>query len=363
MKKNLRLQYVDSIRMIGMFSIILIHVTSIFLPNNSTAYILNQFSRFGVPIFFILSGISLYYNYPVISRNNFFKYYKKRFITIVIPYLLWILIYFVYEYRHNISGLFNIKTIIEISKSIFIGKRHLYFLIIMIQFYIIYPFFCKIISMDRYDNLIIILSFLITLYLNLAAYLMRWHINITPFLNLDYLYLMMPSWLFYFIMGVYFIKNQEKIISFINKNETKSAMLCAWVISFLILLADGKLSNTYGSSIKPTVFIYSILSFFVLYYLSDILTKYTSSKLQTWLSSQSFFLFLSHILVMELLKSYLYIIDVRIDSLIFKGIVITILSLTGACILQYIPCAEYLGVKRKYYEKMNENYYEKSTVN
>lgn len=347
MKQNIRLQYVDSIRVIGMFSIILIHVTSIFLPSNSNAYILNQLSRFGVPIFFILSGIALYYNYPIISSNNLFKYYKKRFISIVIPYLLWILIYFIYEYRHNISDFFTVETIVKIIRSVFIGKRQLYFLIIMIQFYIIYPLLCKIISLNKYDNLIIIISFIITLYLNLASYLMRWNINITPFSDLRYLYLMMPSWLFYFIMGVYFIKNQEKIISLINKSETKNSILCIWIISFLILLADSKLSNTYGSSIKPTVFIYSILSFFILYYLSDILTKYVPLKLQTWLSSQSFFIFLSHILVMELLKSYLYIIEVRIDSFIFKGMVIIILSLISAYILQYIPFAEYLGVKRK----------------
>lgn len=347
MKQNLRLQYVDSMRVIGMFSIILIHVTSIFLPSNSNAYILNQLSRFGVPIFFILSGIALYYNYPIISRNNLFKYYKKRFISIVIPYLLWILIYFVYEYRHNISDLFTFETIIKILMSIFIGKRQLYFLIIMIQFYVIYPLLCKIISLNKYDNLIIIVSFIITLYLNLAAYLMRWNINITPFSDLKYLYLMMPSWLFYFIMGVYFTKNHEKIISFINKIETKNAILCIWIISFLVLLAESKLSNTYGSSIKPTVFLYSIMSFFVLYYLSDVLTKHVPQKLQTWLSSQSFFIFLSHILVMELLKSYLYIINVKIDSFILKGMIITILSLIGAYILQYIPFAEYLGVKRK----------------
>jgi len=200
---------------------------------------------------------------------------------------------------------------------------------------------------NKYDNLIIIISFIITLYLNLAAYLMRWYINITPFSNLNYLYLMMPSWLFYFMMGVYFTKNIEKITAFINKNETKSAILCAWVISFLILLADSKLSNTYGSSIKPTVFLYSIISFFVLYYLSDILTKHIPLKLQAWLSSQSFFVFLSHILVMELLKSYLYVINVSIDSFIFKGIIITILSIIGAYILQYIPFTQYLGVKKK----------------
>lgn len=347
MKQNIRLQYVDLMRTIGMFSIILIHVTSIFLPSNSNAYILNQFSRFGVPIFFILSGISLYYNYPVISKNNLFKYYKKRFFSIVIPYLLWILIYFVYEYRHNILDLFTVESLIKIFNSIFIGKRHLYFLVIMIQFYIIYPLLCKIISMDKYDNLIIIISFIITLYLNLAAYLMRWYINITPFSNLNYLYLMMPSWLFYFIMGVYFTKNIEKITAFINKIETKSAILCAWVISLLILLAESKLSNTYGSSIKPTVFLYSIISFFVLYYLSDILAKHIPLKLQTWLSSQSFFVFLIHILVMELLKSYLYIINVRIDSFIFKGIIITILSIIAAYILQYLPFTQYLGIKKK----------------
>lgn len=84
-----------------------------------------------------------------------------------------------------------------------------------------------------------------------------------------------------------------------------------------------------------------------MYYLSDILTKYVPINLQTWLSNQSFFVFLSHILVMELLKSYLYIIEVRIDSFVIKSVVIIVLSLIGAYILQYIPFAEYLGVKRK----------------
>ena len=344
MNKQGRLYYVDFIRVIGMYSIILIHVTSIFCPDNSTAYIINQFSRFGVPIFFILSGISLYHTYPIIDKKNISTYYKKRFITIVIPYLLWIIIYFVYEYRHNIEELFTIEALYTVLQSIFLGKRHLYFLIIMIQFYIIYPLIAKIISLKKYDKLIIISSLIITLYLNLAAFLMRWYINITPFGDLAYLYLSVFSWLFYFILGIYFVKFNEKIKVFVNKN--KGIILCLWVIMLMALIMESKLSNTYGSSIKPTVFIYSILSFFIFYYLSEVIVKHAPINILTWLSSQSFFVFLSHILVMELLKTYMFLANINIGSFILKGLLICVLSIIGAYVLQYIPFTEYLGVKK-----------------
>ena len=68
-------------------------------------------------------------------------------------------------------------------------------------------------------------------------------------------------------------------------------------------LAGIGLTDTYSSSIKPSVMLYTILSFFLMLHIFHNISKYTLfAKCFKWLSAQSFMIYLCHILVLKLLR-------------------------------------------------------------
>ena len=86
-----RIKELDFTRVIAMFAVVMIHVTSTYINQDSSfilfdmnlAFILNQVSRFSVPLFIVLSGISLGFSKPI---GDPLLFYKKRLVKIGIPY-------------------------------------------------------------------------------------------------------------------------------------------------------------------------------------------------------------------------------------------------------------------------------------
>lgn len=95
-----RIKELDFTRVIAMFAVVMIHVTSTYINQDSSfilfdmnlAFILNQVSRFSVPLFIVLSGISLGFSKPI---GDPLLFYKKRLVKIGIPYLFWFTAYIV----------------------------------------------------------------------------------------------------------------------------------------------------------------------------------------------------------------------------------------------------------------------------
>nr|WP_258881741.1 acyltransferase [Paenibacillus sp. sptzw28] len=101
----------------------------------------NTASNFAVPAFLFLSSVVLLYRYDVGTNQNWTVFYRKRFKTIVVPYLLWSLFYstVVLYTRHSsiLDGLFRFLKGLPIGGS----YSHLYFIIVIAQFYLLFPLF------------------------------------------------------------------------------------------------------------------------------------------------------------------------------------------------------------------------------
>ena len=81
MERKFNYQY-DFIRILSALAVLTIHVTSIHIENNTYSFILNQLSRFSVPMFIVLAGLVT----PSFDKN--FKsilFYKKKIFSIFIP--------------------------------------------------------------------------------------------------------------------------------------------------------------------------------------------------------------------------------------------------------------------------------------
>src|SRR5258706_1378582 len=128
---------IDMLKVIAILAVICIHTTTRTLEASSfdlqkvpLTLFFNQASRFGVPLFFMLSGFVLELNYPY--HISYLSYLKKRLSKIFIPYVFWSAIYFYLVYREHTENFL----IALISGN---ASYQLYFIPSLLIFYIIFP--------------------------------------------------------------------------------------------------------------------------------------------------------------------------------------------------------------------------------
>jgi peptidoglycan/LPS O-acetylase OafA/YrhL len=138
----------DIVRAFAILAVLLIHATSdgtVDLSAGSRAHVLfiavNKLSNFAVPVFFLLSGLVLFYRYfDDWSGRQALAFYRKRLQYILVPYLIWSLFYYLFNgwLQHPDRLKFNLPEFLEELKWADTGY-HLYFMIIILQFYAIFP--------------------------------------------------------------------------------------------------------------------------------------------------------------------------------------------------------------------------------
>ena len=96
MKRN---EQMDFARVVAMLSVVMIHVSATYINKDSNylvancnlAFILNQVTRFAVPLFILISGTSLELSE---GCDKIFYFWQKRMIKIGIPYIAWSTVYY-----------------------------------------------------------------------------------------------------------------------------------------------------------------------------------------------------------------------------------------------------------------------------
>ncbi|MFD0698659.1 acyltransferase [Paenibacillus sp. GCM10027628] len=137
---------IDFVRAIAIIAVILIHGTSAatLLPmgtgSQAIFFTLNRACLFTVPVFIWISGVVLFYNYydrwdPPMS----FLFWTKRLRRILVPYVLWSIFYYIYnQYMYhgkaNFDAIYMLKLLLSGNAS-----YHLYYMVIIVQFYILFP--------------------------------------------------------------------------------------------------------------------------------------------------------------------------------------------------------------------------------
>ncbi|WP_135547379.1 acyltransferase [Paenibacillus cymbidii] len=152
----MKLRELDFVRAIAIAAVLVIHGTSdVFaaLQGSGLSYtlyvILNKMSNFAVPVFLFVSGLVLFYRYTGDwKKGAWLRFYAKRLRSVVVPYAIWTLLYYLFWQilAHprdwstvRFDPVYYLKLLPSSNAS-----YHLYFIIIIVQFYALFPLLMKL---------------------------------------------------------------------------------------------------------------------------------------------------------------------------------------------------------------------------
>ena len=212
----------------------------------------NQAARFGVPVFFLLSGIGLGLSKRPLKLPGF---WLRRFCRFGIPYVLWTLFYYLFDRQFRFSGLLTTEALRTVGRLILTGgaASHLWFLPVLLQLYLLYPGLKWL--MQRSPHLTLFASFLLSAFCTLVIYAS------IPFPGWwrSRLWRLCPTWLFYFVLGIGFTEKRLEQVKRFAQRHSLSLVLAASGAAFLYTWDAQRRGNL--DSIKPQLFLYSPLCF------------------------------------------------------------------------------------------------------
>jgi peptidoglycan/LPS O-acetylase OafA/YrhL len=149
--KKEHIKEINIFRAISILAVIMIHATSesIGKINKQSLYYpiyngLNIFSSFAVPTFIFLSGLVMFYTYydRALTRETLLRFYKKRLLYIFLPYVTISTLYYAIKLSLNTADLTFAVGLKQYAYQLLTGSTyaHLYFMLLIIQFYLVFPF-------------------------------------------------------------------------------------------------------------------------------------------------------------------------------------------------------------------------------
>lgn len=314
--------------------VIYIHVSSVpvsQLLKDSWQYavivILWRLSAFAVYGFIFLSGLKLFLNKSQhIAYGNF---YLKRLTTIVIPYIIWVVIYYLYFVFNNYFDF----SIADLLRYIVIGDlvSHFYFVIIIIQLYALAPVWMRWIKREN-PCIALIVSLLVTVILgqSLPSIISLF----IPNYSFPYTDRVFTTYLIYWVGGCFAGLYYEKFKEMIRQRSVTIVILFAVVASIdatlYYLSSRGIISVYYLENIHVLYCICAVLfCFLTVMRLSE--KGFLHSSFINTLDKSTYQIYLSHILVIFVVNGELSRFGISSIFLSYLIRIIVTYGVTIAC--------------------------------
>lgn len=288
-------------------------------------------SRIGVPLFFIISGYLFFKNFEI--KNTFTKW-KSRIRTLVVPWILWGVLYWLYylviKYATN-GRLFPHKTFTldSFCKTVFAHENTIFwYLQATIFFVILAPIFYYALKNHKkiYNGIVvlIIVLFLCTIDVIPAEITMfgEEYINYLPIRLFN---------ICYYMLGAYIGINHKDIVFIKNKKLTLLGIV-GLVVCFVIMhIVEAKNMNGFLLSAFCVSFWYA-------------LDVFRFDKQLPWYMKISFFIYCAHIAILNVIEKVILMLGgsesavwALIDFIIAPILTMPIIILAAYIIRRFIP--------------------------
>ncbi|WP_046214435.1 acyltransferase [Paenibacillus wulumuqiensis] len=302
-------------------------------------------AKFAVPAFIFITGLVLFYNYDgVISYSSFIR---KRFKDIIVPYLLWSLLY------AGLNGTYArpvIEWLPDVTRYWYTGKSsyHLWYIVMIIPMYLLFPFLRTIVrkavqwTSDRRYGILILPGVLFAGYeliLLLRPWLSElaqaWQIPVLMPYFTTYADRNIVYYLYYFLLGALAGLHINTFLDTLRRVKFPVVLLCGlFVVYYTGLVMGGyPLDATYGrrfiglTLLQPLMAVFLTASVLLVYQLALSITKSGGDRhRQFWItiSRYSYGGYLAHALMLR--------ITYELDDWIMAGWDVTIRTLITAVI-------------------------------
>lgn len=286
---------IDLLKIFAILAVVMTHVNFQMLEfqlNSKTftyGIILGSLSRFCVPVFLMCSGALMLNNKEIPIK----KLYLKYILRFIFALIFWDIIYkLLYAYYQNINIGESLKDIIY-GKS----KFHLYYLYIIILCYAFLPILKKLVNgMDKLSYRYLLGLIFVT---SILWPYMRWFepFSLNNSLMVKYTFSLPYLGIAYMLFGKYLYENKD--------DYKKLSLIITMFITIIFIIVSTKIRSRetmdliYWENINPFIFLYSA-SLFTL--VNKIKIKEKHFKLIEFLSKGSFFVYLSHLIILDHLK-------------------------------------------------------------
>lgn len=390
MEQKKRIEEIDYLRGFAILAVIAIHTSTNFtmMQNVNILLIINVIidiiSHFAVPLFIFISGFVLTLNFDGTLPKR--KFYKRRAISIIPPYIIFSIIYIVFDIM--ITGTNSQLVLPSIVKIAFYlitasSSYHLWYIALIAQLYILYPYLEKmyIDFKEKNRTLIYICIILIVQQLWILAKMniqiqlntINYFSSINVFNSIvdNILSRIFLSYIFYFVLGIHVSKNYKEIKDKILKNES-------WIIPTILIITainsilwinwitkygsfDGipkqnfLITSLIGSLYYPLIF--SILLINSMNF-SNIRNKYPA--IISLLGKYSFGIYLIHVFYMRIIVELIYPhFNINCNQWMFYPILFcstVILSYFTVSQIAHLPCSNIIigtnnPASRNYFRK------------
>lgn len=335
--KKERIPAIEYMRGISMLGVVGIHVGSQYLTYNVTANLqllalYEIVTRFSVPIFFFISAFGLFYNLNLQEKFSYKTFMKRRFKTVLIPYLVWSLFYMIlYTVMNHTFTLFSPLNFVGI---LFFGlaSYQLYFMVLLIWFYALMPLW--IFMVKRLNFVLFVVLFIAQMAFDYySSFIMNPYGIENEFVKAIFMYRLnywVLHYVFIFLLGGYLAVHYDVFKVFmqqkINLIRVFGLLSLIGIVGYYYyciyyngLSAEGAINTAH--QLSPAGLIYTVGATIFLFaeFQYGILSKYITG-LFSLLGKHSYFIYLGHPVAITFLSMYMAkfnIVMTAVNSMMF----------------------------------------------
>ncbi|MBG9979957.1 acyltransferase [Facklamia lactis] len=292
-----RFKNFDYFRGLAIIAVILIHITApitgqteagrdLNIEPSIIAIVLNQLSRFAVPIFLLLSGWGLDMADAYGRSDSYVEFIWSRLRKIWSTYLIWNVVYALINFPLKGEPISFLQFLLNILRGS--NSYHLYFVPLISILYLLYPVLSYI-ALNR----LLMFSF-VSLFL--IQHIGDYWWPFIPYDQWQHFY----TYSFFFVVGIWFSNCFEEKIKFFS--QYKLIVYFILLVSALLVVGESVINEgMVVATTRPLVTIYSLALFLSVALINNGITEFWEKVLST-LGDHSYDIYLSHVLTLIIIE-------------------------------------------------------------